>query len=55
MNLAAFLDEKQYWTQVPHTMSMKEISEEFWVNNLEAMKKLSDNTEDVRCVFWFDN
>lgn len=55
MNLSAFLDEKQYWTKVPHAMSMEEISKEFWIGNLEAMKKLSENTDDVRCVFWFDN
>lgn len=24
-------------------------------NTIERMKKLSDNTDDVRCIFWFDN
>jgi hypothetical protein len=55
MNLAAFLDEREYWTKVEHKEPVKEISKAFFVDIIEAMKKLSENPEEVRCVFWFDN
>lgn len=55
MNLAAFLDEKEYWTKIEHKEPVKEISKAFFVDIIEAMKKLSENPADIRCVFWFDN
>lgn len=55
MNLMAFLDEKDYWTQVENKKSVKEICPSFWIDIVEAMKKLSKDPNKVRCVFWFDN
>lgn len=55
MNMAAFLDENEYWTQMENKMSYKEISEAFFVHIIDAMQKLSKDPNKVRCVFWFDN
>lgn len=55
MKMAAFLDEKEYYTQIEYNMPYKEVSHAFFVNIIEAMQKLSDNPDNVRCVFWFDN
>jgi len=55
MELASFLDESQYWTQVENKVPVKEISKTFFVDIIAAMQALSKNTDKVRCVFWFDN
>lgn len=55
INLVAFLDDKQYWTKIEHKEQFKEISKVFFVDIIGAMKKLSKNPEDIRCVFWFDS
>jgi hypothetical protein len=55
MNLSAFLDEREYFTCVVKKTPVKEISKTFWVDIVDAMKKLSKDPNNVRCVFWFDN
>ena len=55
MNLASFYDDYAYVTQVETKVSYKEISEHFWVDEVEAMKKVAEDPNNIRCVFWFDN
>ena len=54
MNLSSLFDHRLFFTKIEHKVPVKELSKSFWVDIVEAMKVLSSDTNEVRCVFWFD-
>lgn len=54
MNLSSLFDHRLFFTKVEHKVPVKELSKSFWVDIVEAMKVLSSDANEVRCVFWFD-
>jgi hypothetical protein len=55
MNMAAFLDENEYFTKIDYKESYKDIAPDFFVHIVSEMEKLSKDINKVRCVFWFDS
>ncbi len=53
-NLLSFLDDTKFITEIIWNFPNLKISEDFW-NCLDVIKQLDPNTENIRCVFWFDN
>jgi len=52
---ALFGDEDDYITRVDYAVPHVEISSHFWEKIVPAMQRLSDDPENVRLTFWFDN
>lgn len=54
LNMASFLGDIEYFTEIIWEMPNIEIGKDFW-EGIEDLKVLDPNPENVRCVFWFDN
>ena len=54
VNLTAFLGETEYYTDVIWEESCSNICEPFW-HDLERVRALDPDPNNLRCVFWFDN
>ncbi len=54
LNMASFLGDIEYFTEVIWEMPNNEIGKDFW-QTLDDIQKLDSNPENIRCVFWFDN
>jgi hypothetical protein len=48
-------DDISYYTQVSWKETYKDRAGTFLTETIPALKKLSQKTEDIRMVFWFDN
>lgn len=55
INLLAFWDGVNYYTETIWEHPNRLICDHFWDNMIPAMQKLDSNTDNVRFVFWFDN
>lgn len=56
IDLYAFENEDiKYYTRVSWKEKYKKIAGSKFMENIEAMKKLDSNFENVRAVFWFDH
>ncbi len=54
MKLLSFWDGPLPYTEVKWDGTYKEIGKTFWNVTVPEMQKLDENTDNVRCVFWFD-
>lgn len=54
LNMASFLGDIEYFTEVIWEMPNVQIGKDFW-EGLDTLKVLDPNPENIRCVFWFDN
>lgn len=55
INMVAFLDDNNYYSNLKVPQTYSDISSQFWDEIVPAMEKYSSHPDDVRCVFWFDN
>lgn len=55
INLLAFWDGVEYYTECVWEYPNKLICPHFWESFVPAMQKLDPNPNNVRFVFWFDN
>lgn len=55
VDLAVFLDDKHYVTDIDWYETYDNLSPDFWKDTVNLMSKLDPDPTLVRCVFWFDN
>jgi hypothetical protein len=53
--LAAFLVETKYYTEILWEEPNSNICESFWATDLERVRALDPDPNNLRCIFWFDN
>lgn len=54
LKLMAFWDGEDPYTEITWEGSCKDIACNFW-ESIAEIQKLDSNSENLRCVFWFDN
>lgn len=56
LKILPFLDEgEEYCSEIIWHHPYKEICPPFWEEDLEKISQLDSDSNNIRCVFWFDN